>query len=134
MNKRYFKLVPANAADAAQLKVILTNKTFYPEATSDPVLPLIYDDTFDYRQFFIIETFNADGSVIVYTRQEWTTGEFATDCIPTADWTTRYRLSVAPTVTAMATYFEDTILANNRNSRTSVKSFLSYDYNLFTNI
>ncbi len=130
MNKRYFKLVGANAADILQIKTVLLNKRFYPEATSTPALPALYDAGFDYRQFFVIIGFDQDGYAIVHTRKEYTTGEFAINVIPTVDWTVRYRLSIAPTIVAMPTYSEDHKLVEHN---TSLPVFLSYDYNLYNN-
>ncbi len=130
MDKRYFRLIPANNVDRDRLIYILKSKTFYPESTSTPALPGAYLLGFDYRQFFIFIGFDHDGHPIVFTRQEWTDVEFGTDCIPTADWTTRYGLSIAPTIEALPEYSE---IVNGRNYATSIRSFLSYDYQLFNN-
>ncbi len=130
MDKRYFRIVPATQADAEQLKWLLTNKTFYPEATSAPALPGSYVDGFDYRQFFIVVGFEKNGSAIVFTRSEYTEIEFGTDVIPTDDWTDRYYLSVAPTIESIPDYTE---IVNGHNTQTDIRSFLSYDYQLFNN-
>lgn len=130
MNKRYFKLVGANVADILQIKTVLLNKTFYPEATSTPALPNVPDQLFDYRQLFVLIGFDKDGYAIVHTRQEYTTVEFAVNVIPTADWTTRYKLSIAPTITALPTYQQDNRLIE---TNTTLPVFLSYDYNLYNN-
>jgi len=131
MDKKYFKIVPANRADAAQLYAILTGKTFYPEATSVPPLPGAFAGGFDYRQFFILIGFNMDGEAIVFTRAEYTVGQFNTNVIPTAEWTARYYMSVAPTVVALPTMNE--LDAHGRNLSTNTKSFLSRDYKNFAN-
>jgi len=132
MDKKYFKIVPANAEDAAQLYKLLTSKTFYPEATSVPPLPPLtpFDTLFDYRQFFKVIGFTKEGEAIVFTRSEYTVVEFETNVIPTADWTMRYYMSIAPTIVALPTYSED---VNKHNTNTDINTFLSYDYKNFTN-
>lgn len=131
MNKKYFKIVPANSADAAILYAILTNKTFYPEASSVPALPGAYSALFDYRQFFVVVGFTKEGEAIVFTRSEYTVGEFGTNVIPTAEWTARYKLSIAPTIVALPT-FSNTAL-DGHNFNTNLNAFLSYDYQLVNN-
>jgi hypothetical protein len=132
MNKKYFKIVPANSADAAILYALLTSKTFYPEATSVPPLPpLPVNPAFDYRQFFVVVGFTKEGDAIVYTRAEYTVGEFGTNVIPTAEWTARYKLSIAPTIVALPT-FSNTAL-DGHNFNTNLNAFLSYDYQLVNN-
>jgi len=130
MNKRYFKILPANKVDAALLIKLVHNKTFYPEATSLPALPGTFSDVFDYRQFFIVLGVDNDGGVIVYTRQEYNDVEFGTNVIPTADWTARYRLSVAPTIVALPEYSE---IVNGAKRTADIRAFLSYDYQLYNN-
>jgi hypothetical protein len=131
MNKKYFKIVPANSADAAQLYWLLKNKTFYPESTSVPALPVAYNALFDYRQFFIVIGFTKEGHAVVYTRSEYTTGEFGTNVIPTADWTARYNMSLAPTIVALPEMNE--VLTDGHSVRTNLNAFLSYDYQLVNN-
>ena len=130
MNKRYFKILPANKVDGALLVKLLHNKTFYPEATSLPALPGVYSDLFDYRQFFIVLGVDNDGGMIVYTRSEYTDVEFGVNVIPTADWTTRYRLSIAPTIVALPEYSE---IVNGVKRTHDIRAFLSYDYCLYNN-
>lgn len=132
MDKRYFKIVPANAADAAQLYKLLTSKTFYPEATSVPPLPPVspFNPLFDYRQFFRLVGFTKEGDAIVFTRSEYTVGQFGTNVIPTADWTARYYMSIAPTIVALPTFSDE---LNGHNTNTDINTFLSYDYKNFTN-
>lgn len=127
---RYFKITGANAADIAQIAVMMRSKTFYPEATSTPALPASYDPAFDYRQFFIVIGFDKDGYAIVYTRKDYTVNEFNTNVIPTADWTGRYYLSIAPTV-AITPYSE--LDAAGHSYKTRLDSFLSWDYQLHNN-
>lgn len=131
MDKKYFKIVPANSADAAQLYAILTGKTFYPEASSVPPLPAAFAAGFDYRQFFILIGFNREGEAIVYTRSEYTVGQFNTNVIPAADWTSRYYMSIAPTVIALPTMNE--LDASGHSLSIKPMSFLSWDYKNFTN-
>ncbi len=131
MDKKYFKIVPANSADAAILYAILTNKTFYPEATSIPALPGVATPGFDYRQFFVVVGFTKEGDAIVFTRSEYTVGQFGTNVIPTAEWTARYKLSIAPTIVALPT-FSNTAL-DGHNFNTNLNAFLSYDYQLTNN-
>jgi len=127
MNKKYFRIVPANSDDAARLFTLLENKTFYPEPTSTPALPAVFDYYFDYRQFFIVKSNNEkDGSIIIKTRSEYTVGQFGTDVIPTAEWTSRYKLSVAPTIVALPDYSE--ILPSGHSVVTSQDIFLNYQY------
>lgn len=40
MDKRYFKIIPVTDADKERLRYILTSKTFFPEPTSNPPLPV----------------------------------------------------------------------------------------------
>lgn len=131
MNKKYFKITAANLADAKQLHWLLTNKTFYPESTSTPPLPGAFDGLFDYRQFFVIVEMLNDGSFVVFTRSEYTAITFGTNVIPTADWTNRYRMSIAPTITELPDYTE---FYNGTNRKASIHSFLNYDYKLTNNI
>lgn len=130
MNKRYFRITPTNAADAAQLYWLMNNKTFYPEATSVPPLPASYSDIFDYRQFFVVVGMDNDGSFIVFTRSEYTGVEFGTNVIPTADWTNRYRMSIAPTITELPNYTE---YYNGKDRKHTIHTFLYYDYQLVNN-
>lgn len=130
MNKRYFKLLAANKADAELLIELLNSRTFYPNANSTPALLATYDNTFDYRQFFIVIGLDFDGGVIVFTRSEYTAITFGTSVIPTAHWTERYRLSEAPTVEELPEYTE---IINGVNKKNTSHIFLSYDYNLSNN-
>lgn len=125
----YFTLEAANAADDAQLQVVLASKKFYPESTSVPALPISFDNSFDYRQFLIYLGRDKAGKHLVVTRKQYSVLEFNTNVIPTADWTSRYRLSVAPTVSE-SDYAE---IVNGNNYATSYHTFLSYDYKDFTN-
>lgn len=131
MNKKYFLISPANAADMAQLKAIFGSKVFYPDIMSVPPLPATYDPTFDYRQFFIIMGFDNNGNAIVFTRSEYTVSQFNTNVIATADWTNRYYFTVAPTVTALPNFTENT--PNGQSGKTNIGAFLSYDYQLYNN-
>lgn len=127
MASRYFKITGATMADKEQIVKILTSKTFYPEISSNPPLPATYDDTFDYRQFFMLYEGRLDDAPIVYTRQEWTVAEFNDEAIPTDDWTDRYLLSTAPTVEEV----NDPRISIYGKAKTY--AFLSYDYQLFNN-
>lgn len=125
MDKKYFSIVPANAEDAARLYTLLSTKKFFPDASTDPALPVAYDPTFDYRQLLVPITINPDGSAIVCTRQEYTLANFKLHVITTAEWTARYNFSIAPTVSALPNYSD--ILANGQNVGTKVPMFLSAD-------
>lgn len=125
MDKRYFKIIPANSSDAARLAALLGNKTFYPESGSTPALPGVLDNTFNYKQFFIVKGYNTDGSMIVFTRQEYTPVQFGVNVIPTAEWTARYNFSIAPTIEALPTYTE-VIDGHSRITQTDI--FLNYQY------
>lgn len=129
MASRYFKIKGANAEDDAIIEKLLITKSFYPESTSTPALPAIYSALFNYKQFLIPFDARLDKYPIVYTRQSWTVGQFNIEAIPTADWTVRYGLSIAPTIeevndNAISVY----------NKRTKLYTFLSYDYQIYNNI
>ena len=129
MASRYFKIKGANANDQALIENLLVTKSFYPEATSTPALPALYDALFNYKQFLLLYEGRLDKYPIVYTRQSWTVAQFNVQAIPTADWTVVYGLSIAPTV--------EEVNENNINvnfKRTKLYSFLSYDYQLYNNI
>jgi len=129
MASRYFKIIGANANDQALIENLLVTKSFYPEATSTPALPAVYNALFDYRQFLLLFEGRLDKYPIVYTRQSWTAAEFAIEAIPTADWTVRYGLSIAPTIEEVSDSNINVYL-----KRTKLYSFLSYDYQLFNNV
>jgi hypothetical protein len=129
MASRYFKIIGANANDQALIENLLVTKSFYPEATSTPALPAIYDDTFNYKQFLLLFEGRLDKYPIVYTRESWTAVEFSSEAIPTADWTARYGLSIAPTIEEVSDSNISVYL-----KRTKLYSFLSYDYQLFNNV
>ena len=129
--KRYFKIIPANKQDADRLYYILTSRTFYPESTSTPPLPGAYDAGFDYRQFFKVIGFDNTGSALVYTRHQYEAADFDTDIILVADWTTRYGLTIAPTIVEDETYSETSAIG--RNTNTDLNVFLSWDYQLVNN-
>lgn len=122
---KFFKLTPVTAADYEPLMWILMNKTFYPEPTSTPALPAVYDNSFDYRQLLVYVGKDADGNPIVKTRKDYTTGTFATAVIPTADWTTRYRLASAPTITVSTV---DDFDSRGLNTFAKPIIFQSYQY------
>lgn len=128
MASRYFKIIGANANDQYLIEQLLINKNFYPEATSTPALPSTYDNTFDYREFLLLFESRLDKYPIVYTRQSWSAAQFNTNAIPTADWTTRYGLSIAPTIEEVNDAFISVYF-----KRTKLYTFLSYDYQLYNN-
>lgn len=129
MASRYFKIIGANANDQALIENLLVTKSFYPEATSTPALPAVYNALFDYRQFLLLFEGRLDKYPIVYTRQSWKSAEFVVQAIPTADWTVKYGLSIAPTIEEVSDSNINVYL-----KRTKLYSFLSYDYQLFNNI
>jgi hypothetical protein len=129
MASRYFKIIGANANDQALIENLLVTKSFYPEATSTPALPALYDALFNYKQFLLLYEGKLDKYPIVYTRQSWTVAQFNVQAIPPADWTVVYGLSIAPTVEEVS----DSIISVNLR-RTKLYSFLSYDYQLYNNI
>lgn len=129
MASRYFKIIGANANDQALIENLLVTKSFYPEASSTPALPATYSALFDYRQFLLLFEGRLDKYPIVYTRQSWTSAEFVVQAIPTADWTVKYGLSVAPTIEEVSDSNISVYL-----KRTKLYSFLSYDYQLFNNV
>jgi len=129
MASRYFKIIGANANDQALIENLLVTKSFYPEASSTPALPAVYDALFDYRQFLLLFEGRLDKYPIVYTRQSWSVAQFNVQAIPTADWTAKYGLSVAPTIEEV----NDSNI-NIHNKRTKLYSFLSYDYQKYNNI
>lgn len=121
---RYFKLETATAKDFEQLMWLLKNKIFFPEATSTPPLPATYTPGYDYRQFFKHISLHG-GMPVVRTREDKTPVQFGTAYVPTAEWTTRYGLSAAPTITAMSDEFE---YVNGRPVTTTADYFLVYHY------
>jgi len=127
MASRYFKITGATLADKQQIIKILTSKTFYPEISSNPPLPASYDNSFDYRQFFMLFEGRLDDAPIVYTRQEWSVAQFNIQAIPIADWVSRYLLSESPTIEEV----NDTRISIYNKAKTY--AFLSYDYQLFNN-
>jgi len=129
MASRYFKIIGANANDQALIENLLVTKSFYPEASSTPALPAVYNALFDYRQFLLLFEGRLDKYPIVYTRQSWTSAEFVVQAIPTADWTAKYGLSIAPTIEEVSDSNISVYL-----KRTKLYSFLSYDYQLFNNV
>jgi hypothetical protein len=129
MNQRYFKITANDVNDAKQLKTILLTKKFYPETTSTPPLPATVTGGFDYRKLFLVIEIQNDG-IIVLTRSEYTVAQFNVNVIPTLDWTTRYNLSLAPTITSLPEYTE---YRNGKNTTTSIHAFLNYDYTLTNN-
>lgn len=118
----YFKIVAATEADRVQLLWVLQNKRFYPEATSVPPLPLTPLGGFDYREFLILWRIDSDGMPIVRTRSMISLANFSVNIVPTADWTARYRLSVAPTIQSVNLDLDPFA------TRTSKATFLSYNY------
>ena len=125
---RYFKIEAANKADYEQLLWVMKNYIFYPEPTSVPPLPASPNVLFDYRQFFkFLGVERGDGGMIVKTRQDYTTGTFATAVVPTLDWTIKFKLSVAPTITALANNYENVF---ERKITTTADVFLSYNYSM----
>ncbi len=121
---RYFKLETANKKDYEQLMWLLQNKTFYPEATSTPSLPGSYSAVYDYRQFFRYIAQYA-GMPVVKTREDKSAAQFGVSYVPTAEWTTRYGLSAAPTIVELSDEFE---YVNGRPVTTTADVFLVYHY------
>jgi hypothetical protein len=126
MAAQYFKIQAQNLADYDQLLWLMKNKIFYPESSSTPALPVTPNSSFDYRQFFkFIGIERGDGGMIVKSRQVWTAAQFGTAVVPTADWTGRYKLSVAPVITELSDDYE---LVAGRKVTTTADVFLSYNY------
>lgn len=121
---KYFKLEAANSQDLEQIMWLLKNKTFFPESTSTPALPGSYDIAFDYRQLFKFISLH-NGYPVVKTREDISTVQFGTKMVPTAEWTSRYQLSAAPTITAMPDEFE---YINGKPGNTTADVFLTYHY------
>lgn len=125
---RYFKIQAANTADYEQLLWVMKNYIFYPETTSVPPLPASPNISFDYRQFFkFLGIERGDGGMIVKTRQDYTAITFGTSAVPTADWTAKFKLSVAPTIIELANTYENVF---ERTIKTTADSFLSYNYSM----
>lgn len=123
---RYFQLVTANKKDLEQVMWLLQNKTFYPETTSSPALPVSYNISFNYKQFFkFISLYQ--GQPVVKTREDKTDVEFGTLYVPTAEWTTRYGLSVAPTIVALTDDFGD-VNGHKGANKSNDDIFLTYNY------
>lgn len=123
---RFFKISAATSADYEALMWILNNKIFFPEATSSPALPASGDAAFDYRQFFkFICLDKLDGMPIVKSRQPWSAAQFGTSAVPTADWTGRYGLANAPTITEMPDDYEE---VGGRKIVTTADVFISFNY------
>ncbi len=123
---RIFKITAATSADYEAMMWIIKNKIFFPEASSSPALPPSGSASFDYRQFFRFVCLDKlDGMPIVKSRQDWTASEFNSQAVPTADWTGRYNLANAPTVSEMPDDYED---VGGRKLVTSADAFLSYNY------
>lgn len=119
----YFKLTVATAQDYEQLMWLLKNKRFYPELTSTPPLPAVPNGSFDYRELMILWGLEKmDGMPIVRTRSKYSLANFDVNVVPVADWTTRYKLSAPPTITAIA---NDLDLPA---TRTTFYGFLNYNY------
>lgn len=122
---RVFKIIPANKEDFERIQYILESRTFYPED-----IPASYDELYDYRQLFVYMGVSKDGTgFLVYTRAETDEANFGIDYIPTADWTDRYGVSVAPTIEI----FPYTDIVNGRRTMTGVYVFKSWDYQLYNN-
>lgn len=137
MKYKYFYIIPANKEDAKRLAYILKSQTFYPNANSSPALPTFttsppMDLTFDYRVFFNLVGIDIDGKAIVHTREEWTTIEFGTKAVPTADWTSLYGLGNAPTIEGIDEHWFRTNL-QGAPTYTNLDVFLSWDYSNFNN-
>lgn len=124
--QRYFKIIPQNKQDAERLKYILTSRIFFPTASSIPPLPVVYDNTFDYRQFFKVLSFYNDGTALIFTRSQYDVITFETNVIPTVDWQTRYGLIADPIIQAADDYTE--ILQNGIKTTTSINTFLTWNY------
>lgn len=129
----YFKIIGATAADTAILQDILSKRTFYPNATTDPALPALADAdpvNFDYRQLFRFVGIDTDGGVIVHTRSLYSVADWDTKIVPTAEWTASYRLSAPPTIALSAYSKYD---ANGRQNETTLDVFKSYNYPPYLN-
>jgi len=118
----YFKISVITVADYDQLIWLFQNKRFYPESVSVPPLPVSPNSSFDYREFLILWGLDSDGMPIVRTRERISLATFNTNYVPTLDWTDRYRLSVAPTITGIARDLDPA------NRRTTKATFLTYNY------
>lgn len=119
----YFKLTVATAQDYEQLMWLLTNKRFYPEASSTPALPGVPTPGFDYRELMVLWAEDkTDRMPIVRTRNQYSLVNFSINVVPTADWTTRYNLSAPPTITGIAENLD------RPETRTRNFGFLSYNY------
>lgn len=123
---RYFKIQAANKADYEQLLWLMKNHIFFPEPTSVPPLPSSPDLLFDYRQFFkFLGVERGDGGMIVKTRSNYTSASFATDVVPTADWTSKFKLTVAPTIIELPETYENVF---ERKITTTADVFISFNY------
>lgn len=127
---RVFKITPANKEDFKIIERLLKNKKFYPEPTSIPPRPATYSALFDYRQFLIYMGLTADQTgFLVYVREQMDEVTFNTNIIPTLDWTTRYQLSIAPTIEL----YPYTDVVRGKRTQTNQFVFLHWDYQLFNN-
>lgn len=121
---RYFKLTVDNKQDYDQLMWVLTNLTFFPNATTTPALPVSNTPGFDYRQLF--KYFGLDkstGMPIVKTREIIDATTFDNDIVPTGEWVTVYNLTASPTVSEIT---EDLEYRDGKSLKTDIDAFLVY--------
>lgn len=120
----YFKLTVTSAQDYEQLMWLLTNKRFYPEATSVPPLPAVPNPgAFDYRELMVLWTKDKnDGMPIVRTRSMYSLANFSINVVPVADWMGRYNLTANPTISGISENLD------HPSIRTRNFGFLSYNY------
>lgn len=123
---RVFKITPQSVQDMERLRYILTSRTFYPDN-----IPTSYDETFDYRQLFIVMGPSRDNTgYLVYCREQLDdVSDFNTNIVPIADWITKYGLTNIPVITKE----NYTDIVNGRRTRTNDFVFLHWDYQLHNN-
>lgn len=112
----YFKITAASARDFEHLLWLVKYHDFYPQTVD-----------FDYRQFFILVGVDyGSRMLVVKTRTNYTLLDFNTLIIPTALWTSRYGMSVAPTVVGLDTTFVPGLEASGHGTYNDTRFVLTY--------
>lgn len=121
---RYLKISVKTKQDYDQLMWVLKNITFFPNATTNPALPVSNTPGFDYRQLF--RYFGLDkstGMPIIKVREVISAFDFSTNYVPEQEWVDIYKLSEIPTITEIS---EDLEYRDGKSLKTDIDAFLVY--------